>query len=117
MATKTTRIASTVLLTIPALVLIWGGLMKIIGKESAMVVEFLTKAGYGDQLLILGIVSVVIAALLLYPKTQKIGFLFAICYFAAALGLEISGGQPPVSAFFNALLWVGMYLKNKEMFI
>ncbi len=116
MATKTTRIISTVLMAIPALVLIWGGIMKVIGEEPAAVVEFLTKAGYSKYMVLLGVSSIVIAALLLYPKTRKIGFLLASCYFASALGLEISGGQPPVSAVFNMILWIGMYLKNREMF-
>lgn len=117
MTTKTTRIVSTVLLAIPALVLIWGGIMKVIGGEPPVVVEFLTKAGYGEYMVILGVSSIVIAALLLYPKTYKIGFLLASCYFASALGLEISGGQIPVSAVFNAILWIGMFVKNKEMFL
>ena len=116
MITKTTRIISTVLMTLPALVLIWGGIMKIIGKEPIAVVEFLAKAGYSKYMILLGIGSLIIGALLLYPKTNKIGFLLASCYFASALGLEISGEQIPVSAGFIAILWIGMYLKNKEMF-
>ena len=117
MTTKTTRIVSIVLTILPALVLLWGGLMKIIGREPAAVVAFLSKAGYSEYLVVVGLSSMVIAALLLYPKTNKIGFLLASCYFAAALGLEISGQQPPVSAGFIALLWIGMYLKNKQMFL
>ena len=117
MATKTTRIISTVLMAMPALVLMWGGLMKLIGREPAVVVDFLTRAGYGEYMVLLGVGSILIAALLLYPRTSKIGFLLASCYFASALGLEISGGQPPVSAGFIIILWIGMYLKHREMFL
>ncbi len=117
MTVKTKRIISIVLMTIPVLVLIMGGVMKLIGAEPQMVMQFLTKAGFGPYIKILGVSELVIAALLLYPKTNKIGFLLASCYLGGALSMELSGGQPPASAVFLALLWISMFLKNREMFL
>lgn len=104
------------LVVLLSLVLVMGGVMKLAGTEPEMVMQFLTKAGFGNYIKILGVSEILIAALFLFPKTNKIGFLLTICYFSAALSLEISGGQPPVSAVFIALAWVAMFLKNRELF-
>ncbi|MCE6992012.1 DoxX family protein [Dyadobacter sp. CY323] len=117
MTTKTKRIVATVLIAIPTLVLIIGGLLKILNKEPESVMQFLTEAGFGNYILLLGLGELIIAALLIYPKTIKIGFLLASSYFGGALCLEISGGQPPVSAVFLTILWVGMFLKEQGMFL
>ena len=116
MTTKTKRIISMVLIVLLSFVLLMGGVMKLLGREPEMVMQFLTKVGFVGYLKILGICELLIAALFLYPKTNKIGFLLTICYFSAALSLEISGGQPPISAVFVALAWIAMFLKNREVF-
>jgi len=117
MTAKTKNIVSKVLIIIPALVLIIGGVMKIIGAEPAMAVQFLTKAGFGSSIKLLGVAELIIAALILYPKTNKIGFLLASCYLGGAFCLELGGAQPPASACFLAILWIGMFLKDRAMFV
>lgn len=117
MTKKTTQIIAIVLMVIPALVLFTGGTMKLIEAEPETVVQFLNKAGFGAYMRLLGVASILIAVLILYPQTNKIGFLLASCYFAAALSLEISAAQLPVSALFLTILWIGMFFKNKEMFL
>jgi hypothetical protein len=117
MTVKTKRILSMVLMAIPAIVLMMGGVMKLIGAEPESVMQFLTKSGFGNYIKALGATELIIAALLLYPVTNKTGFLLASCYFGGALCLEISGGQPPASALFLAILWCAMFLKSKEMFL
>ncbi len=117
MAAKTINMVSFVLRIIPALVLLIGGIMKLADAEPETVVQFLFEAGFSSYMKVLGMLSLSIAVLMLYPKTNKIGFLLACCYFAGALSLEISGSQPPVSALFLTILWVGMFLKNKKLFL
>ncbi len=117
MASKTQRILALLLMGIPVLVLIAGGTMKIIGAEPESVMQFLTHFGFGKYILALGISELLIAALLLYPKTHKIGFLLASCYFGGALCLEIAGKQPVASVAFLVLLWTGMFLQNRQMFL
>ncbi|MET3879578.1 DoxX family protein [Chitinophaga sp. OAE865] len=117
MTIKAKRILSTVLMAIPILVLIMGGIMKLIDAEPASVVQFLTRYGFGNYMKLLGAGELIIAALLLYPKTNKIGFLLAGCYLGGAFCLEISGSQPPASAVFLAILWIGMFLRSREMFL
>ncbi|SFD87963.1 DoxX-like family protein [Chitinophaga sp. CF118] len=117
MTDKTKRIISIILMAIPTLVLIMGGVMKLIGAEPESVVQFLTKYGFGSHLKVLGVTELIIASLLIYPKTNKIGFLLASCYLGGAFCLELSGGQPPASTIFLTLLWISMFLSNKEMFL
>ncbi|PBQ32969.1 hypothetical protein CNR22_14695 [Sphingobacteriaceae bacterium] len=117
MATKLKRITSALLIGLPTLVLIMGGVAKILGKEPETVMQFLTKTGFGSCIEILGLSELLIAALLIYPKTLKVGFLFAICYFSGAFSLELSGGIFPASTLFIALLWIGMFVKEKAMFL
>jgi hypothetical protein len=117
MSVKTKRILATVLMAIPTIVLIIGGTMKVIGLEPETVVQFLTNSGFGDYLTLLGFTELVIAALIIFPKTNKIGFLLATGYFGGAFCLEISGSQPPASAAFLSILWVSMFLKDRQMFL
>jgi hypothetical protein len=117
MNTKTKNIISIILMALPAFVLIMGGLMKVLGKEPESVMQFLTGHGFGNYIMALGFTELIIAALFIYSKTTKIGFLLASCYFGGALCLEISGGQPLASAIFLTILWTAMFLRNKEMFL
>jgi uncharacterized membrane protein YphA (DoxX/SURF4 family) len=117
MKNKTQRIISTVLLALPILTLIISGILKIFRAEPQQVMEFLIKAGFAPHLTLLGLTQIVIAALLIYPKTRKIGFLLACCYFGGALSVEISGAQAPASAVFLVILWIGMFLRDRAMFL
>lgn len=117
MSIKTKRITSIALLAINILVLVTGGIMKLIGAEPESVMQFLLKVGYGNYIIPVGIAGLIIAALLTYSKTRKIGFMLAGSYFGGALALEISGAQPPVSALFLSLLWISMFLGDKEMLL
>lgn len=113
---KAKQIISWILTGLIAFVLVAGGVSKIAGTEPEQVMAFLTKMGYAPYLSILGAAELLIAALYLYPKTSKIGFLLVNCYFGGALSLEFSGGQPPFSVVFIALAWIAMFLSHQEMF-
>jgi hypothetical protein len=117
MTYKIKRIVCKVLIGIPAMVLIIGGMMKILKREPEMVMQFLTKAGFGDYITFLGVAEIFIAGVLIYPKTNKLGFLLATGYFGGAFSMEISGSQPTGSVLFLVILWIGMFLKNREMFV
>jgi hypothetical protein len=117
MTAKTRQIISITLKVIPSLVLIGGGVMKVIDAEPDQVMQFLNQAGFGLYIKVLGFTGLLIAVLFLYPKTEKVGFLLAICYFSGALSLEIGAGTAPASAFFLVLSFASMFLRHKEMFV
>jgi hypothetical protein len=117
MTAKNKRTLSIILMAIPSFILIMGGVMKLIDAEPESVMQFLTKVGFGNFIKAIGLTEISIAVLYLFPKTNKIGFLLASCYFSGALAIEISAGAPPFSAIFIALVWISMFLKNREMFM
>lgn len=117
MVTKTKRIISYVLTSLIGFMLVMGGVMKILKAEPDSIMAQLAKYGYTDYLVYIGILSLLAGGLLLYPKTSKIGFLLGSCYFAGATALELSGKQPPIAMVFIVILWIGMFLRHKEMFI
>lgn len=115
MSAKTTRIISIVLMVIPSLMLIMSGVMKLIGAEQ--VVTGLTKVGLGSYITLFGVIELVAVALFLYPKTYKIGFLLICCYLGGALSIELATAQPPSAAIFLSIVWIGVFLKDKLMFL
>ena len=111
-AKKIITIIFTVLATLMAML---SGIMKLTKSEE--VVTGLAKVGVADYLTYLGIMEIVFAALFLYPKTMKIGFILLSCYFAGALATELSHGTP-----FNALtplilVWIAAFLRDKSIFL
>src|SRR3954463_462511 len=108
MNAKTTRVLSTILMGIPALVLIIGGISKILHAEPEPIMQFLKQSGFGNHVLELGLTELLIVSLLLYPKSNKIGFLLASCYFGGALCLELGSRHFSAAGIFLSLLWISM---------
>lgn len=115
MTTKTKRIISIVLMIIPSLMLLMSSVMKLIGAEQ--VVTGLTKAGLGNFITLIGVIELLSVALFLYPKTYKIGFLLLCSYLGGAMCIELAGGQPPMAAVFIAIIWISVYLRDKNIFL
>ncbi len=115
MSSKTTRLIGLVLMILPSLMLIMSGVMKLSGSQQ--IVEGLTKAGLGSYIKLFGIIELISVALLLYPRTFKIGFLLVCCYLGGALSIELAGAQPPMAAIFLVILWTGVYLRDKFVFV
>lgn len=117
MISKTQRIISIVLTSLIGFMLTLGGVMKLAKAEPESIMAQIAKYGYTDLLPYIGVISLLSGLLLLYPKTSKIGFLLGSCYFAGATALELSGKQPLIAPVFIIILWVGMFLRDKAMFL
>lgn len=115
MSAKTKRIISIILMIIPSLMLIMSGIMKLTGAEQ--VVTGLTKAGLGNLITFIGVIELLSVALFLYPKTYKIGFLLLCSYLGGAMCIELAGGQPPIAAVFIAIIWISVFLREKNMLL
>lgn len=115
MSTKAKKIISIVLMVLPSLMLVMSGVMKLMAAPE--IVDALTKGGLGTYIKLLGIIELVSVALLWIPKTYKIGFLLLCCYLGGALSIELASAQPPTAAIFLVILWIGVYLKDKSVFI
>lgn len=115
MSSKTIKIIAISLMILPALMLLFSAVMKLIGAEP--VVVGLTMAGLGKYIVLFGLIELVSVILFLIPKTHKIGFSLLCCYLGGALSIELAGAQFPMAALLLVVLWIGVYLRNKYMFL
>ncbi|MCF2492718.1 DoxX family protein [Dyadobacter chenhuakuii] len=112
---KAKRITTIGVTIVASALVVMSGVMKLSGSEE--VVSTLAKVGVGDYRVPLGLMEIGFAALFIYPKTMKIGFILLSCYFAGALATELSHGTP-----FNALLpmiliWIAAFLRDSSIFL
>lgn len=108
-------IISWTLLILPSLMLLMSAGMKLSGAEP--LASAFEAMGLGKLLQVIGAVELLSVALLLIPKTYKIGFLLITGYLGGAMSIELSGGQFPVAGVVLAVIWVGVFLRNKAMFL
>lgn len=113
--TKTTRIISIVLMALPSAMLLMSAIMKF--THAQPIVEGFTKSGLIGYLNLIAIIELLSLILFWIPKTHKVGFLLLCSYLGGAICMELAGGQFPTAAVFLALIWIGVYLKNKAMFL
>lgn len=112
---KTITIISWILIILPSLMLLMSAFMKLSGAEE--LVKAFTAMGALHLLPILGTIELVSVLLLLIPKTYKIGFLLVTAYLGGALATELLGGQAPVAAALLAVIWIGVFLRDKNIFL
>lgn len=113
--TKATRITSIVLMALPSLMLTMSAIMKL--SHAQQLVDGFSKSALINYIDLIGGIELISVILLWIPKTQKIGFLLLNAYLGGAISIELSGGQFPAAAVFLAVLWIGVYLKEKPMFV
>lgn len=90
------------------------GIMKLI--PSAENTAMLEAIGFGQYGIWLGLAEIVFAALFVFPKTMRLGFILLSCYFAGALAINISYNQPPFALITIVLVWLSAYLRDKSIF-
>ena len=112
---KIMRILTIVMTVLAAGMAILSGVMKL--TQSAQVVEGLSKVGVGSYIIPLGLMEIGFAALFLYSKTMKLGFILLSCYFAGALATELSHGTPFNAVLPLVLIWIAAFLRDKTIFL
>jgi hypothetical protein len=95
--------------------LLMSAFMKLSGAEE-LVVAF-NAMGLGKLLTVIGVIELIATALLLIPKTYKIGFLLINGYLGGAICMELAAGQFPVAAVLLSVIWIGVFLRDKAMFV
>lgn len=116
MKLSASKILTYAVTVIAAFMVVMSGIMKFVAPPE--MVEKLTEAGVGQYLPILGTMELAFAALFLYPKTMKLGFLLLTCYFAGAIATDLSHSFP----IFNAamvltLIWIAAFLRDRQVFL
>lgn len=112
---KAKKIATIVLTALASLLPVFSGVMKL--SQSPEMVEKLSKVGVGNYLVPLGLMEIGFAALFIYPKTMKIGFILLTCYFAGALATELSHGTAFNAVLPLVLIWIAAFLRDPSIFL
>jgi hypothetical protein len=112
---KAKKIATIAITALASLLPVLSGIMKL--SHNPEIVETLTKVGMGSYLIPLGLMEIGFAALFIYPKTMKIGFILLTCYFAGALATELSHGAAFNAVLPLALIWIAAFLRDPSIFL
>ena len=112
---KVAKIVSWVLLILPSLMLLMSAIMKLTGAEE--LVKAFEAIGIGHLLPVIGVIELISVVLLLIPKTYKLGFLLITGYLGGAFSIELAGQQFPMAAVLLAVIWIGVFLRDKRMFV
>jgi hypothetical protein len=102
-------------MALPSLMLIMSAVMKL--THAQQIVEGFSKSALINYIDLIGGIELLSVVLFWIPKTQKIGFLLLNGYLGGAMSIELAGGQFPNAAVFLAVLWIGVYLKDKVLFV
>lgn len=110
------KVGTIVLMVVAMAMVIFSGIMKL--SQAQAVVDALSQAGVVDYIRLLGVMEIVFAALFIYPKTIKIGFILLSCYFAGAMATELSHGGSVINAAIPLILiWVVAFLRDSSIFL
>jgi len=105
-----------VLTVFVALLVIFSGIMKLVGDEE--VVKVMANVGVDQYVPYLGLMEITFGVLFLFPKTFKLGFILLSCYFAGAIATELSHqGSIYNPLFLLVLIWIATYLNNPAVFL
>lgn len=100
------------------------GVLKLV-QENAILERMNNIPNWGDKVLFIGLLELVLLALYWIPKTQKLGF-YLLCAFVGgiivaevAAGTHIEQGAPPapsIGIVTGILLYSGTFLRKPSMF-
>jgi hypothetical protein len=108
--------AGRIISAIAVLMLLFSGVVKLLGPE-AVVKEF-ARLGYapGRVVLVIGIIEITCAIIYAIPRTAVLGAILMTAYLGGATATHVRIGDP----FFNPiipgiLVWLGLYLRDPRL--
>tara|TARA_R110002126_G_scaffold206886_1_gene354003 strand:+ start:34506 stop:34904 length:399 start_codon:yes stop_codon:yes gene_type:complete len=120
---KAQKITGYVLSVLFSIQILMAGFLKVIG-EAAIVERMNNVPNWGDKLMFIGLLELILLALYWIPKTQKLGF-YLLCAFVGgiivaevAAGTHVEQGAPPaplVGIVTAILLYAGTILRKPSM--
>jgi len=112
---KARKIITIVITVVAVAMVVLSGVMKLAGSQE--LTDTLGKVGVAKYIIPLGLMEILFAALFVYPKTLKIGFLLLCCYFAGALATELSHGTALNALTPMILIWIAAFLRDRSIFL
>ncbi|MEM9077987.1 MAG: DoxX family protein [Bacteroidota bacterium] len=120
---KTQKVIGYALSILFSIQILTAGILKVI-KEANIVERMNNIPNWGDKLLFVGALELILLAIYWVPKTQKLGFYLLCSYMGGvivaevAAGTHIEQGAPPaplVGVFTTILLYAGTVLRKPTM--
>lgn len=114
-ASKKTLWAGRIMGALPALMLLFSGVMKLMKPPSVM--EGFTRLGYPESLALgIGIVEILCTILYLIPRTSILGAILLTGYLGGATATHLRIGEPffmPI--VLGVLVWGGLFLSDHRL--
>jgi hypothetical protein len=102
-------------LNLCTIVIIYSALDKLFISTEKQAV--FTNTEFAEYTILLGVCDLFLLALFLLSSTQRIGFIFSVCYYSAALSLRISVGASLIEPLaILVLLFTTMFLSDPGLF-
>ena len=112
---KKTLWAGRIMSALPALMLLFSGIMKLIKPASVM--EGFTRLGYPESLAFgIGIVEIACTVVYLIPRTSILGAILLTGYLGGATATHVRIGEPffmPI--VLGVLVWGGLFLRDDRV--
>jgi uncharacterized membrane protein YphA (DoxX/SURF4 family) len=107
--------AGRIMSALPALMLLFSGVMKLVKPASVM--EGFTRLGYPESLAVgIGIVELVCTVLYLIPRTSILGAILLTGYLGGATATHVRVGEPfYMPIVLGVLVWAGLFLRENRL--
>ena len=108
--------AGRILSAIPALMLLFAGIMKLLKPPS--MIQGLAQYGYPESLVvIIGILEMVCAVVYLIPRTSVLGAILATGFLggAAATNVRVKDPSFVLPVVFGVLVWAGLFFRDERL--
>jgi hypothetical protein len=106
---------SYIMSTLPVLMLLFSGIMKLIRPPSVM--EGFAHLGYDESVALgLGVVELLATLLYIFPRTSVLGAILLTGYLGGATATHLRIGEPfHMAILLGVFVWGGLYLRDERL--
>jgi DoxX-like family len=106
---------SYIMSTLPVLMLLFSGIMKLIKPPSVM--EGFAHLGYDESVALgLGVVELLATLLYIFPRTSVLGAILLTGYLGGATATHLRIGEPfQMAVLLGVFVWGGLYLRDERL--
>ena len=108
---------SYIMSTLPVLMLLFSGIMKLIKPPSVM--EGFAHLGYDESVALgLGVVELLATLLYIIPRTSVLGAILLTGYLGGATATHLRIGEPfHMAILLGVFVWGGLYLRDERLLL
>lgn len=107
--------AGRIISAVPALMLIFSGVMKLL--KPAVVMQEFARLGYQENhVIVIGIIELACVVIYLIPRTSVLGAVLLTAYLGGAVAAHVRLSDPFFSPIIlGILVWLGLYLRDPRL--